>query len=1099
MKKKISLFANIWNSENLDNFTIGLRDVLGDEADVFVFASFASFSQSASLRDAENSLFFMPDYSFFDVAIVLGSGITSHETTYGIIQKCRKNGIPVIVQGIDVEGTSGVTIDNYIGMKTLSNHLIEEHNVKDCVFIGGTSDHIDSNLRRKALSDALTEHGYEFDEKNVIYANWETSTVESYIIEKYGDQKNKLPDAFVCANDPMAFAAILALESIGYKVPSDVYVTGFDNLNSGKIFYPSVASVDQQYREQGKACAEYVLELIKDRAAVKKIVIPCTAIPGESCGCMNCKNEIANRKKLGHDLVFEKSVKANLEGRIAHLEGNIMAGGEFDDISEILRRDFLTITGVESNDFHIYVNSQYKNLSYMNNYDAEPEAVYGSDMDVIAAKTNGVAYEAKSMKLSELLLGYSGDGEGKTYVFNTLKIHNSIMGYMVMGYNAHTFASGIFDDFRKHICLALDRYQNSIKLTRLNKELMVAYENEKKAHQLEVALLHAEAANRTKSMFLANMSHEIRTPINAILGMDEMILRESSEAEIKGYAKDIKSASNTLLTLINDILDFSKIESGKMDIISTKYRLDSLLNSLLSMLKPKAEEKGLEMELILNPNTPAKLYGDEIRIKQIILNLLNNAIKYTKAGKITWGVDYEIVQQNICVLKVDVADTGIGIKSEDLEMIYSPYERVDKVENKGVEGTGLGLSITKSLLEKMDSKLVVESTYGVGSKFSFVLKQPMWGSEPIGDHLLENVETEEKPEKFHSPTASVLVVDDVEMNLTVIKNLLKRVEIIPDVCFDGKEAVGFADEKKYDVILLDAMMPHLSGEETLHIIRSSSKFNRETPIVVLTANAIVGAKEEYLAAGFDDYLSKPIDGQLLENVLQKYIPVAKQIIVTEPTGSKNSQSTENLDTINRIKKIRSISVSKGIKAAGGEETYIKVCSNFYETAATRIQMIFDYYDNEDYINYAIQAHALKSSARLIGALELSEFALEMELAAQENDVDKIKEKTKLLLNMYKKMQSELEAVFGVEKEDSDMEKNKKELPHKKLNRTLSELKELIEAFDFETARMLLDSLKDYKLPEDFSETYAQLKVSMSEVNSDELIYEIIDYLNRGKE
>ena len=210
MKKKISLFANGWNGENLDNFILGLREVLGNDADIFVFSSAASFSQSSALREAENSIFFMPDYSFFDAAILLGSGITSYEATKEIIQKFRNANIPIVVQGIDEEGVCGVTIDNYIGMKTLSNHLIEEHNVKDCVFVGGTSDNLDSNLRLRALCDALSEHGYEFDENNIVYANWERGLVETFITETYGDRKKKLPDAIVCANDPMALNAHLA-------------------------------------------------------------------------------------------------------------------------------------------------------------------------------------------------------------------------------------------------------------------------------------------------------------------------------------------------------------------------------------------------------------------------------------------------------------------------------------------------------------------------------------------------------------------------------------------------------------------------------------------------------------------------------------------------------------------------------------------------------------------------------------------------------------------------------------------------------------------------------------------------------------------------
>ena len=625
----------------------------------------------------------------------------------------------------------------------------------------------------------------------------------------------------------------------------------------------------------------------------------------------------------------------------------------------------------------------------------------------------------------------------------------------------------------------------------------VVKEEQEKKQQLKAALLQAEAANKSKSQFLANMSHEIRTPINAILGMDAMILRESSEEVIKGYAKDIKTASNTLLALINDILDFSKIESGKMDIIPTKYQLDSMLNDLLNMVKPKANEKGLELELVLNPNTPAKLYGDEIRVKQVMLNILNNAVKYTKKGKITWLVDYENIQPDICILKVDIVDTGIGIRPEDLKKIYSPYERFDHVENKSVEGTGLGLSITKNLLEMMGSELVVESTYGEGSKFSFVIEQSMWGSEPIGDNLIVTYENEEMPEKFHAPTASVLVVDDVEMNLTVIKSLLKRVEINPELCISGEEAIELANEKKYDVILLDAMMPNMSGEETLQCIRKSSAFNRETPIVVLTANAIVGARDEYLAVGFNDYISKPVNGEQLENIIQKYLPEEKQIIVTESTSSKESKYDVEPALIHKIRKIQAINVSDGIKAAGGKDTYVSVCSNFYETASARIQMISDYFNNEDYDNYTIQAHALKSSARLIGALELSELALEMELAGKEKNAEQIKEKTKLLLDQYKSIQSELESVFGGKTDEAEI--GKKELTKKKLNRKLSELRELIEAFDFETAQMLFVSLKDYRLPEDFANSYDKLKISMAEVNNEEIINEIASYMNSGKE
>lgn len=472
MKKKIAFFANSWNGENLDNFICGLRDVFGDEADVFVFSSSASFSQDLLVRDAENSLFFMPDYSFFNAAIILGSGITSYETTELIIQKCKEVNVPVVVQGIEVAGTSSVTIDNYTGMKELCNHLMTEHCVKDAVFIGGTSDNLDTKVRLDALKDALKERGYELKNENVFYADWERKQVETFLIDRYRNRKDRLPDAIVCANDPMALYAVLTLESMGYQVPDDVIVTGFDNTKIGSVFYPSIASVDQRYREQGKLCANYALELICDNRRINKTVLPCTAKSGESCGCDNCKNELKERKKMGHAVPLDKVMTSVFSGRVAHLEWCIMSSTEYEDISDNIRNDLLADEGVEGKDFHIYINPQYKALKYMERQDAEPEANYSPVMDVIAARADGIANEARTINTKELLLGYNGTGSGKIYVFHTLKIQNSIIGYMVMGYTDNAFANEKYDDFRKHICASLDKYQSSIKLARLNEELL---------------------------------------------------------------------------------------------------------------------------------------------------------------------------------------------------------------------------------------------------------------------------------------------------------------------------------------------------------------------------------------------------------------------------------------------------------------------------------------------------------------------------------------------------------------------------------------------------------------------------------------------------
>ena len=472
--------------------------------------------------------------------------------------------------------------------------------------------------------------------------------------------------------------------------------------------------------------------------------------------------------------------------------------------------------------------------------------------------------------------------------------------------------------------------------------------------QLEEALLQAKSANESKSNFLASMSHEIRTPINAILGMDTMILRESKDDVIKNYAKDIKTASNTLLAIVNDILDFSKIESGKMELVPSNYQLDSVVNDIKNMVVPKAEEKGLKLELCLNPDMPVKLYGDELRIKQIILNIINNAIKYTPKGSIKWEIDYEILEPDVCILKSKVTDTGIGIKPEDLERLFSPYERFDSSRNRSVEGTGLGLSITKSLLEQMGSMLEVESVYGEGSVFSFAVRQPMWGNETIGDEVQDVCNVAEADEKYHAPSAKLLVVDDAEMNLFVVTSLLKRVQIEPDTCLRGKEAVKLAKERKYDIILLDAMMPEMSGKETLRAIKNEAELNKDTTMIVVTANVIVGAKQEYLDAGFDAYISKPINGNTLEDMIQKYLPKDKIITADNEAfyGKVGDSSGEN-NLVEAINNLPGIDTSMGIKACNGEAIYIKICRMFYESADSKIELIKKYYDLEDCENYSI--------------------------------------------------------------------------------------------------------------------------------------------------
>ncbi len=388
----------------------------------------------------------------------------------------------------------------------------------------------------------------------------------------------------------------------------------------------------------------------------------------------------------------------------------------------------------------------------------------------------------------------------------------------------------------------------------------------------------ADDANKAKSQFLANMSHEIRTPINAILGMDEMVLRTSSEKEVLDYAEDILSSGKTLLALINDILDFSKVEEGKMEIIPVQYEPGVMKNDLVNMIKERATQKGLAINVEFDGKIPRLLKGDEIRIKQCALNLLTNAVKYTKEGRIGLKIAFNKEDDSHIFLEVTVTDTGAGIKKEDLENLFSPFVRIDEEKNRNIEGTGLGISITKRLLELMGSSLNVESEFGRGSVFSFSVRQEVLNWDATGGqdekYDSEDRNKHEYKELFHAPDARILIVDDIKMNLTVITKLLRKTQMQIDTARSGPEAILMADKTDYDIIFIDHLMPEMDGIETLHHLKEKER--SKIPVyIVLTANAISGAREMYLDEGFIDYVTKPVEGEKLEKLIMGYLPAEK--------------------------------------------------------------------------------------------------------------------------------------------------------------------------------------------------------------------------------
>ncbi len=404
---------------------------------------------------------------------------------------------------------------------------------------------------------------------------------------------------------------------------------------------------------------------------------------------------------------------------------------------------------------------------------------------------------------------------------------------------------------------------------------------------IEAKADEATNATRSKSDFLASMSHEIRTPINSILGMNEMINRETREPEIRKYSEDIVQAGNMLMSLVNNILDFSTIESGKMEILPVKYDLGMLINDLRIFTANRAEKKGLKFVIDCVTDVPRLLHGDEIRIKQIISNMLTNAVKYTEKGTVTLKIDYDKADERSVFLKVAVVDTGRGMRQEDMEKLFKPFERIEEIKNRHIEGTGLGMNIVQQLLTLMGSKLEVTSEYGKGSTFHFVIRQEVVSWKEIGDVNVAVTEKQDQTSirsRFTAPDAKILVVDDIAMNLNVFAGLLKRTKIKITKAASGEEAIEKARETEFDILFIDHMMPEMDGIETMERIKKDRfALCRNKPMVALTANAISGAREFYLEKGFANYLSKPIDSKSLEKMIMELLP--QELVISGPDAT----------------------------------------------------------------------------------------------------------------------------------------------------------------------------------------------------------------------
>lgn len=582
----------------------------------------------------------------------------------------------------------------------------------------------------------------------------------------------------------------------------------------------------------------------------------------------------------------------------------------------------------------------------------------------------------------------------------------------------------------------------------------------------------ADAANRAKSDFLAKMSHEIRTPINAVLGMNEMIIRESGEQDIKKYAADIKGSAHNLLGIINEILDSSKIESGKMVLSQARYDMASLLYDIQNMFDIKAKEKGLELNFEVDRFIPSEYYGDDLRIKQVLINILNNAIKYTPSGSVTVKLKGRREGDNE-ILTFTVKDTGVGIKEEDVEKLFAKYTRIEDRQNRYVEGTGLGINIVIQLLKLMGSELKVNSLYGEGSEFYFDIVQKIENEEAIGDFrdkALNVYEEDEYVSEYIAPNAKILVVDDNAMNRKVFRNFIKHTQIQLTEASSGLECLELVKENDFDVIFLDHMMPEMDGIETLHAMRNRRMCD-DIPVIVLTANAVKGAKAYYLREGFSDFLSKPILPEKLDKILLEYIPKDLLIVSENDLGSSKKENKKESREITF--EVAEFDFEYALRILGSEELLMDTLKDFYNmlnTLPNKLDDLFDNISNEEGLkNYRIEVHALKSVAATVGAILLSKLARIIESAATNNEEDKVMILHSILIEEIEKHRERLGDIF----EETTIES--KELDVNTINMYLQMMKASLTNKEYNVTDYLFGEISVYEYPEEVRKDIEKLK------------------------